>query len=171
MNQLSFSSRLELARQLIAYGPSDVAGHLQDQMEAAARDAHRVVDNAGAVLRCIQPGRRWHRRDEIEAGSEQNAYLAAAVLGCLPRCCPHLRKGGPQPAFARLPLERLDCGRCVRTFRVPPASDNDRCDVCHRRGVLTFVAFAVASGPVLVTGDACPACATVLRINKAEAAA
>ena len=36
----------------------------------------------------------------------------------------------------------------------------------RRRGVVTFVPFAVHQGPLLLAGDACPSCAGVLGIRR-----
>jgi hypothetical protein len=88
----------------------------------------------------------------------------AALLGCV-NVCVHLRRGGPQPAIARLPLRRVDCERCIGTLW-RPATGADECDVCERRGITVFYPFAVRLGPALLVGDACCACAGVLGIRQ-----
>jgi hypothetical protein len=96
---------------------------------------------------------------------ETRAHRLAALLGCTTVCL-YLRRGGPRPAVARLPLGRVDCERCAQTLYQPPLEDVDRCDVCTSRGITTFHPFAVRQGPLLLAGDACPDCATVLGIRQ-----
>jgi hypothetical protein len=105
---------------------------------------------------------------DSEPSDETRAYLLAAVLGCTTVCI-HIRRGGPQPAYCRLPLRRVDCQRCVATmYRSVTAADE--CDLCSAPEVLTFVPFSVRQGPVMLVGDACASCAGVLRIDGMEAA-
>jgi hypothetical protein len=126
-------------------------------------------DRIGAALPILQPDRHWRQRIEVTPSDNVRAHILAAVLDCLDVCV-HLRRGGPQPAFVQLPLRRIDCTRCVRTLRRPPPDEADRCDVCGTRGVMTFTPFACHHGPALVTGDACPSCASTLGIRHTEAA-
>jgi hypothetical protein len=70
-----------------------------------------------------------------------------------------------------LPLQRIACVRCAGIIRRPPPDEADRCDVCEARGVVTFVPFACRQGPVIVSGDACRACAEVLGIGPKEGVA
>jgi hypothetical protein len=120
------------------------------------------------VLPILQPDRTWHQRIDADPSDTVRAYLLAATLDCTTVCI-HLRRGGPRPAFVQLPLRRVDCDRCAATIRRPPPDEADRCDVCTRRGVVTFVPFALRQGPALVIGDACPDCADVLGIRQAAA--
>lgn len=163
--EMSFAARLEMARLMIAARSEAAASSpMRDQIEAAARDARHVVGDAGRLLRMIQPDRGWREKIVENAADERYAYLLAGVLGCQP--CPHLRRGGPQPGFAQLPLQRLACRRCVAIVRRPPSGDADRCDMCAERGVLRFVPFTCAVGPVLVMGDVCASCAGALGVGE-----
>jgi len=163
-----FADRLALAYGLIARGLPPSAVHVADQLAAAGAEARVLHDRIGAVLPFLQPDRQWYRRLEVAPSDDVKAYILAAVLDCLDVCV-HLRRGGPRPAFVRLPLRRIECERCVRTLRRPPPDETDRCDVCGARGVVTFVPFAGHHGPSLVVGDACAACADVLGIVREEA--
>jgi len=144
--------------------------HLADQLGAAGKETQRLVDCVATLMPLLKPGRPWHQRTDTRPSMEMRAYLLAAVLSCLQNVCGHLRRGGPQPAIARLPLSRIDCARCVGIIRRPPADEADRCDVCTARGVSRFHPFACRLGPTLLVGDACPACAELLGIRIKEAA-
>jgi hypothetical protein len=158
-----FRDRLALARRMIARGPAQVSVHLADQLAAAGREMRALHDRLGELLPVLEPERHWRRRADTSPSTDTRAYLLAALLGCTTVCL-HLRRGGPRPAVARLPLGRVDCDRCCRTLYGSPLGDDDRCDVCTVRGVTTFHPFAVRQGPLLLVGDACPACAGVLGI-------
>ena len=162
---MTFAARLAIAHAMIARGAPSPAGHIADQLAAASRDTRALHDRLGAVLPLLEPGRRWHQRLDTGPSDAVRAHLLAALLDCAAICC-HLKRGGPQPAIVRLPLRRVDCGRCVQTFRRPPAGEDDRCDVCDARGVVTFHPFAVRQGPLLIVGDGCPGCADVLGIRQ-----
>jgi hypothetical protein len=159
----SFAERLRVARELIARGAQHPSGHVADQLAAAAADTRRLHDRIGVVMPLLEPGRDWRQRVAPSPSAEVRAYLLAGVLGCK-TVCPHLRKGGPQPALVMLPLRRIACLRCAATIRRPVTAP-DQCDVCERRGVVTFVPFACHQGPALITGDACRACADILGIR------
>lgn len=163
MTRHPFASRLALARRLVARGTAPAPIHLADQLAAAGTEARVLHDRIGATLPILQPDRRWRQRIDSDPSDDVRAYLLAAVLDCT-TVCVHIRRSGPQPAFALLALRRVDCGRCVRTLRRPPPGESDRCDVCGARGIVTFVPFAVRQGPALVVGDACAGCAAVLGI-------
>jgi len=170
--RLSFDERLEWTRRLADRRHElldRVPLHERDQIAAAAVSTRNLVDLAAIEMRARQPERGWHGPIERPSESEPMAVLAAAVLDCLERTCVHLRREGPQPAVVSLPLRRVDCRRCAATVRRPPAGDSDRCDVCGQRGVITFVPFVCGSGPLLVLGDACPSCASRLRLSGAAA--
>jgi hypothetical protein len=164
-----FPERLALARRMIARGTSPAPVHLADQLASASADARRWHDRLGVVLPAVDPARRWYHRTDGAPSDDTRAFLLAALLGCTTVCL-HLRRGGPRPAVARLPLHRIDCERCAQTLYGPPPGEDDVCDVCEQRGVTTFVPFAVRLGPLLMVGDACPACAGVLGIRFEEAA-
>jgi hypothetical protein len=159
-----FSERLALARRLIARGSSGLPPHVADQLDAAGRETRVLHDRLMTVLPALQPDRNWRQRLDGSPSDEVRAYLLAALLGCT-RVCVHLRRGGPRPAIARLPLHRVDCDRCSATIYATPAEDVDRCDVCTQLGVVVFHPFAVRLGPALLAGDACPTCAVVLGIR------
>ena len=164
-----FATRLRLARELLARGPAPMPVHLADQFEAASAEVREAHARLGALLPLLHPERTWRQRVEPCASDDVRAYLLAVVLDCSAVCC-HLKRGGPQPAFVRLPLRRADCVRCVRTLRRPPPDESDRCDVCGARGVLMFVPFGVRQGPAIIAGDACRSCASVLGIVQEESA-
>jgi hypothetical protein len=160
----SFAARLALARRMVARGASPAPVHLADQLASASADARRWHDRLGVVLPAVDPERRWHHRIDGAPSDDTRAFLLAALLGCT-TVCVHLRRGGPRPAVARLPLHRVDCERCAQTLYRPPVGEDDRCDVCERREVITFHPFAVRLGPALLAGDACSVCADVLGIR------
>jgi hypothetical protein len=159
-----FSTRLRLARALIARVTPSPPVHLADQFDAAGDEVRMLHDFLGAALPLLHPERAWHHRIDVRPSDDVKAYLVAAVLGCTTYCC-HLKRVGSQPAIVRLPLRRADCGRCVQTFRRPPADEDDHCDICDARGVTVFVPLAVRHGPALIVGDACSDCANVLGIR------
>jgi hypothetical protein len=165
-----FAVRLARAYQLLAAGVAPAPVHLADQLDAAGKEKFGIAERMGDLLPIFEPGRPWYHRTDASPSVHTRALLIAALLGCLGSVCCHLRRGGPQPAIARLPLRRVDCTRCVGTFRRPPPDDADRCDVCEQHGVVIFSPFTVHQGPVLLIGDACQTCAAVLGIRIAEEA-
>ena len=160
-----FAVRLAHAHRMLEHGRQDAPVHLADQLDAAGRDTQRLHDRLGVLLPALMPDRPWFQRQDRQPATEARAYLLAALLGCLGSVCPHLKRAGPQPAIGRLPLRRVDCARCLGTIRRPPPDDVDRCDVCERRGVVTFSPFAVRQGPLLLLGDVCQPCAGTLGIR------
>lgn len=170
---IPFRVRLGYARELVARAESARAClplHIVDQLEAATAETARFVPVIGRGLQLLEPDRGWHQRVEV-ATAEKASYLLAALMVCLDRPCVHLRRGGPQPAFARLPLRRVDCRRCSATVVRPPSGDADVCDVCGvRQPDVWFVPFTISAGAAVVMGDACRACSTVLGIGERERA-
>lgn len=167
MTEASFEKRLQAARRLVAaYEEANPAsaGHHLDQTAAATADAHRAVLHLGKVMAARQPERGWQTYTQEEHGRipPEIAARCLVVLTELERCR-HLLNSGPQPAWARLALGRVDCARCMATVRLPPADEADRCDWCGSRGNVIFSAVAIQSGPVLLFGDACGPCGTALR--------
>lgn len=131
-----------------------------DQMDAATSETvglmRRVVHAASPDL------------GELHAfNASQAARLELVIRATLAlrgsTACSHLRKSGPQPAFASLPLHRVDCLRCARTLRKPPGDEDDRCDWCGDRGVEVFTAWGFHLGPIFIGGDACDSCVASLR--------
>lgn len=165
ITRATFADRLALARRLIARRATRPTVHLADQLAAAGSEARTLHARMGNLLPILQPDREWYGRIEVAPSDDVKALILAAVLDCV-NVCVHLRRGGPRPAFVQLALRRIDCERCVRTLRRPPADESDRCDICGARGVVTFVPFAGQHGPALVTGDACRSCADVLGIRR-----
>src|SRR5215203_6160367 len=110
-----FAKRLVLARLLVARGSSTLPPHVADQLSAAGRETRVLHDRLGRVLPVLEPGRNWRQRAEREPSDEIRAYLLAALMGCT-TVCVHIRRGGPRPAIARLPLRRVDCGPCSQTL-------------------------------------------------------
>jgi hypothetical protein len=164
-----FPDRLALARRMVARGASPQPSHVVDQLDAASRETRRLHDRLVSVLPALEPDRSWRQRLDAAPSDETRAYLLAALLGCV-NLCVHLRRGGPRPAIVRLPLGRVDCGRCSQTMHSPPPGDDDRCDVCTAHGVTLFHPFAVRQGPLLLAGDACGDCADVLGIRQEASA-
>jgi hypothetical protein len=163
-----FPARLALARRMVARGANRLSPSLADQLDAAGREAKQLHGRLARVLPALEPGRNWRQRIDRDPDDDTRTLLLAALLGCV-NVCVHLRRGGPRPAVARLPLRRVDCGRCSATLRRPVTAE-DECDVCGQHGVSAFVPFAVRQGPTLIAGDACPACAGVLGIRQEASA-
>src|SRR4051794_32008961 len=107
----SFADRLALARALVARGATRQPVQIEDQLDAAAREARLFHDRLGAILPVIEALKRWQHRSDCEPSDETRAYLLAALFGCTSLCV-HLRRGGPRPAIVRLPLRRVDCECC-----------------------------------------------------------
>jgi hypothetical protein len=121
---------------------------LVDQLVAACRGGQGGV--AVAVGRLRRPAKVWHP-EGFPVGWE--ALVGPAVLACRP--CWHLRHRPVQPAFARLAVGRLDCGRCARTVVRDPAPWN--CDLCGA-GSVVFHERLWRVGPLIAHANACPAC-------------
>lgn len=160
MNGGSFAEQLEAARRLVTsfVAAEQPPEHFLDQLGAATKEAHHQVHMLGAAL-------QWdsHYGDgSVERVPEEVAARMVVALKGL-RVCPHLRRGGPQPAWARLVVHRVDCARCTKTIYRPPADEDDRCDWCGARGIEVFVPLALQSGPLVVLGDACDACSVALK--------
>jgi hypothetical protein len=152
---------LELVPRAVEPAPTDVT----DQMQVAGKEARDLHDRLGLLASALHADRPWFHRREHVVEDEVRTHIVAAVLDCLPDTCCRLTRDGPQPTLALLPLRRIVCVRCAGQVRRPPAEDADRCDVCGARNVVTFVPFACQSGPTIISGDACPACADVLGIR------
>lgn len=163
-----FRDRLALAQLMVARGPRQMPVNIADQTKAAGREMHRVYDHLGELLPALEPDRNWRQRTDLASTDETRSLLLAALLGCV-NVCVHLRRGGPQPAYCRLPLRRVDCGRCSQTLCRPSTGD-DECDVCGAVEVDVFHPFAVQLGPLLLAGDVCSGCADVLGIRVVEVA-
>lgn len=149
-------------------------GHVLDQIRASARDAHQQAKHLGQILAALDPAEAWQSHfakegEEARPLPDEVTTLLVVALGGLSQCV-HLRRGGPQPAWARLALHRLDCVKCLATLRYPPADEADACDWCHSRANTAFRPYVVQSGPVLAYGDACGACDGTLRLLEREGA-
>lgn len=164
-----FPVRLAAAQRLLARRTASMPEHLSDQLDAASSETASMATRLGMLLPILSPERSWFQRENTSPSELVRAYILAAVLGCT-EVCPHLRRGGPQPAIVRLPLRRIDCQRCVQTLRRPSPDEEDRCDLCGKPETLTFVPFAVRQGPALIAGDVCLECAGVLGIRREGAA-
>src|SRR5688572_19921330 len=87
--------------------------HYRDQVEAASREARAIHGRAAVTLPLLAPDHGvWYWNQDPSPSGKRQLYLTAAILGCAVTCS-HLRRGGPQPAFARLALGRIDCQRCL----------------------------------------------------------
>ncbi|MBW3578526.1 MAG: hypothetical protein KY462_12445 [Actinobacteria bacterium] len=150
----TWDERLETARRavdlLTRHGPI-VPTHVADQTDAAAAEAFASFRRLAGLAPDLT-----HRVPRDDA----RAALLAAFLDC--RVCPHIREDAPEALYVRLPLRRADCARCVRTIRRPPPDEDDRCDLCGTRGVVTFRPIALHMGPLLFTGDLCRGCARLV---------
>lgn len=162
-----FEERLATGRSVVAAirdaGPRFPLAYV-DQLAAAAHDAHELSHTFGEVAALLEPDRHWHASClDASPGhaDEVSARIYAAVAGL--ELCWHLRRSGPQPAWARLPLHRLDCSRCAQTMRRPPAGEDDRCDWCGAVGVDWFTPVVLQMGPLITVGDAGPCCAGILQ--------
>jgi len=162
-----YEERLAASRKLVAAlktsGPW-LPDHTLDQVAAAAAEAHHLGHRLAGILQVLEPERRWQSRcvdTNLGTVDEVDARVLAALAGCQP--CHHIRRDGPQPAFAVLALRRLECARCRQTVRRPPPGDDDRCDWCGTPGVVLFTPLALQRGPVVLLGGACDQCAAVLR--------
>jgi hypothetical protein len=152
------ADRIAQARTLVrAASTMDLPKWLADQLEAASRESRRLMESAAPVLQLIDPGRGWQTGTPSPDRETVAAVALTAVAGSTP--CAHLRRAGPQPAFARLPLRRIDCRRCAAAWITAPAADGDRCDWCGTRGVTRFTPIWLTMGPLTVMGDACDGCA------------
>ncbi|HVM10338.1 MAG TPA: hypothetical protein VM345_17905 [Acidimicrobiales bacterium] len=150
---MTFDERLELARTIRARVKDlEVPAWFEDQANAAAAEATEITrELAGAF--------GWDDVDLDGMNAEEGAARTlAALLDCM--ACPHLRRGGPQPALARLAVRRVDCLRCAHTVCRPPSDEVDRCDWCGARGVQRFQPAAIQLGMTLVIGDRCRDCST-----------
>lgn len=128
-----------------------------DQWEAANGDARgRLLANLDR-LTAIEPG-LYHlaANDDPDHTREVYARVRAALDDV--RWCIHLRRGGPQSAFARLACKRVDCRRCVRTA-AKPVTGEDECDWCGATGVTVFTPVQTWIGAFLVFADVCDDCA------------
>lgn len=161
MADLTFVERVEAARRLVgamrAAQPT-APRHLLDQFSAAGKEAHRQVLVLGAVLEWSD---HLGHTEDGEMPEEMAARLLIAARGLKP--CPHLLRGGPQPAWARLALGRVDCGRCTATVCIPPPENADRCDWCGSHGHELFTPMAVQAGAGVFMGHACDECAGALK--------
>ena len=169
MTRYPFPMRLVAAQRMLVHRTAPTGEHLADQMDAASGEMESMAQRIGMLLPILSPERSWFHREDTKPSELVRADILAAVLGCT-EVCPHLRRGGPQPAIVRLSLRRIDCQRCVKTLRRPPADEADQCDLCQQPEVLTFVPFAVRHGPALIAGDVCLDCAGVLGIRRESAA-
>ena len=133
-------TRLRLARELIARRtPPSV--HLADQVAAAGVEARALLGRLGGPAPLL-----------FRPSDDARAYLGAGLLACT-TMCPHLKHGGPRPAFARPAQRRVDCVRCAGAFRHPPVVEGDCCDLCEARGVAPLVPLAMTHGAALIIGD------------------
>ena len=139
----------------------DFPASLLDQADAATRDVKTTFDRLARHPRVT---------DEIEVDRRDAADVRARVLAAMAdghkwAWCPHLRAAPAQPTHVRMPLRRLDCARCARTGRIPPAADADRCDLCGSRGHDTFWPLGLQMTYWLIIGDICQDCALALGMS------
>lgn len=157
------AERLEALRDLLGrYQGSPRPGE-GDQLQAATRETRDFFDRFAALLPRLDPERKWERTEGERSSVDAFARMLAAIGTGHCRPCSHLKRGGPQPAIVRLAVHRIDCQRCISTWRRPPDDESDRCDWCGKRQVTTFTPMHIAHGPLMVLGDACEECATALQ--------
>lgn len=163
----SFDDLLAAARSAVREsGPAPTSSEL-DQLLAASGEARTAMRDMQHVLADLAPDRTWSPMRSSDAGEEIAARVMVA-MSFVEHVCPHLRSGGPQPAFVKLALHRIDCARCGGTVRRPPADEDDRCDWCGGRGVERFQPLVMQGGPLVVMGDACGDCAAAM-VQEVEA--
>lgn len=157
-----FEALLSAARETVrAAQPADVDGAGLDQILAAHSEAQSVLAKVGDLLTVVAPDREWARARSSDSDQEIAARVIVA-MSFASRICPHLRAGGPQPAYVKLALHRVDCARCGGTVRRPPPDEDDRCDWCGERDVELFQPIVLQNGPFVIMGDACEPCGSAL---------
>lgn len=170
MAAVPFPERFKAVRTLLAVQPEtafDIPERVREQVVAQSQQANDLAHLVAHELNVLEPGDRRWRYKEREADLDSRALLVAAMLDPRLRLCPHLRREPEQMGVVRLALHRIDCQRCVATLVQPPEEDDDVCDVCGARGVSTFWPVMVQIGPLLVVGDACSSCRSVMRLGEA----
>lgn len=170
MRETTFTERLVMAKMMVKIwdeaNPQIDLAHL-DQAGAAGEVAHRSVIQMAKTLAVDAGGCSIYTEATHGRVPPEVAARCIVALAELKRC-PHLLRGGPQPAWGKLALHRIDCERCAATVRLPPPGEDDRCDWCEARGVAMFTAVAIQSGPAVLIGDACSECADALRWFESE---
>lgn len=148
----AFAERVARARRYLdeAQAPDEVG--YTDQLAAASAEAYATLDQLAAPWAALL-GEPLRRTDSTDLGHA----AALFVVLCESRACPHLRRGGPQPAWHVLETRRIVCRRCMATY-VRPVVPADCCDLC-REPADRFTEFAVQVGPVLHLGHAGGCCA------------
>jgi hypothetical protein len=144
---------------------ADLPSQLVDQLDAAHAEAFAQLRRFGAVEAHLESG-RWTRppvtSDDVTRVIDTQACVMAAMGDGDWRVCVHLKRTPGQPAYVLLPVRRVDCERCIGTFRRPPDDEDDRCDLCGARGVTKFWPLRVAASYWIVLGDTCRPCARPL---------
>jgi hypothetical protein len=147
--------------------------HVADQLNAAADDTEKLffqnVDIAGALDPTFFPGPPVERSKDRALLRDNAARVLAAMGDARFRQCVHLRRTPAQPANVRLDLHRADCNLCTGTVRLPPAGEDDRCDLCGSRGNSLFTPIMLTLGHWLVSGDVCGDCVIALQGNQEDA--
>jgi hypothetical protein len=145
---------------------TDLPAHFVDQLDAAHTQAFAQLRRFGAVEQMLEPD-RWTRPHETSDDVDRVIDVQAHVLAAMGEgqrwpVCIHLRRTPTQPAYVLLPVRRIDCDRCIGTFRQPPADEADRCDLCGARGITEFWPLRMAVAYWIVLGDTCQSCAREL---------
>jgi hypothetical protein len=131
--------------------PTGHPGALGDQIDAATRDARRLL----ARLADAGPG---HMTAVTGGWLAEQGTVALAALRANGRTCAHL---GPAPRVVHAAVWAPGlavCTACVQALQPTPAEDAT-CDRCHRHA-RRLSAGAVAFGPLILAYGLCRSCAT-----------
>ena len=131
---------------------------LNDQTDAAARDAHQAVDALHALDLATGDA-----ESTLSTGVpplwllDQLAYLHARIQTGTAAACPHLHPDAPQVVHAAVWAPRqVRCTACAPQL-MPDAGEDLTCDRCRQvAGVLH--PGTLASGPLLLAFGLCPDC-------------
>jgi hypothetical protein len=163
LSSAPFAVRLDLARLRIAASP-EMAGTAPtwwaDQHRAACSD---TLTRFRALEQVMGPVGAHSVELPMADAYDTLAHAIAAVWGCDP--CPHAPGDAPMMLFADLNRRTLKCARCVDGPLAP--IDDDRCEVCGRRGQEFFAPFLIPVGTVLAVGHAGECCLAVMQLEAA----
>jgi hypothetical protein len=125
------------------------ASAFDDQVDAAAKDARRVLDVAGDLL----PNKHL-----LDAPGPYAAGVLADLSRTAPRRCRHLKSPAPCWIFGWRP-GRLFCTRCAPavTRAIAGTAEEMICDAC-RETAPTLITSITGAGLFLITAGLCAPC-------------
>lgn len=100
----------ELVAALADLAVPRLPSHLADQIDASTLDARGFVDRFGPAAAQLEPD-RWRSARLVESNDRaatREAWVRVMLALDGARFCSHLRRGGPQPATARLAVHCTD---------------------------------------------------------------